>query len=156
MEIKDPHIRRRIGRRIFIKSWVWPSEVEDFLREKANGFTIHICSGSSKLGDITIDQFMPAMIKADMYNLPLKTGIADTVICDPPWGIARHMRMKLICELRRILKVGGLLLFNAPWLPHVPQLRLLEVWVAVSIAPQNDCGVISISQKVGESFFNDR
>ncbi len=155
-EIKDPHINRRIGRRKFIKSWAWPGEVEEFLKEKAKGFVIHVCSGSSKLGDVTIDEFMPAMIKADMYNLPIKTGIADTVICDPPWGIARHMRMKLVCELRRILKVEGILLFNAPWLPHVPQLKLLEIWVAVSIAPQNDCGVISVCQKVGESFLNDR
>ena len=155
-EIKDPHINRRIGRRKFIKSWAWPGEVESFLREKANGFVIHVCSGSSSLGDLTIDQYMPAMVKASMYNLPLKTGIADTVICDPPWGIARHMRMKLVCELRRVLKVQGILLFNAPWLPHVPALKLLEVWVAVSMAPQNDCGVISISQKVSESFLNDR
>lgn len=156
MEIKDPHVNRRIGRRIFIKSWAWPGEVEEFLRQKMDGFTIHICSGLSNLGDVTLDQFMPATIKGDMYNLPLRTGIADTVICDPPWGIARHVRMRLICELRRILKVEGILLFNAPWLPHVPMLKLLEIWVAVSIAPQNDCGVISVSQKVGESFLNDR
>jgi len=156
MEIKDPHKNRRIGRRNFIKSWAWPGEVETFLAEKAQGFTIHVCSGSSDLGDLTIDQFMPAMVKGDMYNLPIKTGIADTVICDPPWGIARHVRMKLIYELRRILKVGGILLFNAPWLPHVPGLKIIEVWVAVSIMPQNDCGVITIAQKVTESFLNDR
>ncbi len=156
MEIKDPHINRRIGRRKFIKSWAWPGEVETFLEEKAHGFVVHVCSGSSHLGDLTIDQYMPAMVRGSMYNLPLKTGIADTVICDPPWGIARHLRMKLVCELRRVLKVQGLLLFNAPWLPHVPALKLLELWVAVSMAPQNDCGVISISQKVGESFLNDR
>ena len=155
-EVKDPKVNRRIGRRRFIKSWAWPGEVEEFLKQKAKGLVIHVCSGSSSLGDITVDQYMPAMIKASMYNLPLQTNIADTVICDPPWGIARHLRNKLVCELRRILKVEGILLFNAPWLPHVPQLKLLEIWVAVSIAPQNYCGVISVSQKVGESFFNDR
>jgi len=156
MEIKDPHIKRRIGRRVFIKSWAWPGEVETFLAEKAQGFTIHVCSGSSDLGDLTIDQFMPAMVKGDMYNLPIKTGVADTVICDPPWGIARHVRMKLIFELRRVLKVGGILLFNAPWLPQVPGLKLIEIWVSVSVMPQNDCGVITIAQKIRESFFNDR
>lgn len=156
MEIKDPHKNRRIGRRIFIKSWAWPGEVEEFLRQKAGGFVIHVCNGASGLGDLTIDKYMPADIVGDMYNLPIRTGVADTVICDPPWGIARHMRMKLVCELRRILRVSGILLFNAPWLPHVPMLKLQEVWVAVSIAPQNDCGVISVSQKVGESMLGDR
>ncbi len=123
--INDPHVNRRIGRRRFIKSWAWPSEVEDFLKEKSEGFTIHICSGSSKLGDVTIDQFMPAMVKADMYNLPLRTGIADTVICDPPWGIARHVRHKLLFELRRVLKLGGskctLLIIPSP--PVVLQIK---------------------------------
>lgn len=156
MDIRDPHVRRRIGRRIFIKSWVWPGEVELFLAEKAQGFTIHVCSGSSDLGDLTVDQFMPAMVKGDMYNLPLKTGIADTVICDPPWGIARHKRHKLLFELRRILKLGGILLFNCPWLPRVPGLELKEVWLSESIHSNNDCGIISVSRKVRASIFNDR
>lgn len=156
MEIKDPHINRRIGRRKFIKSWAWPGEVEEFLRENSKGFTVHVCSGSSKLGDVTIDQYMPAMIKADMLCLPIQTGIADTVICDPPWGIARHLRHKILFELRRILKMGGCLLFNAPWLPRVPGLQLKEIWVSESLYPNNDCGVISVSWKVKESMFNDR
>jgi len=156
MEIKDPHANRRIGRRKFIKSWAWPGEVEEFLKQKAKGFTIHVCSGSSNLGEVTIDQFMPAMIKADMYNLPIKTGVADTVICDPPWGIPRHTRHKLLFELRRILKFGGSLLFNAPWLPRVPGLELKGIWVSESVYPNNDCGVISVSIKVRESLFNDR
>jgi len=147
---------RKIGRRKFIRSWAWPSEVEDFLEEKMEGFTIHVCSGSSKLGDVTIDQYMPAMIKADMLYLPVRTGVADTVICDPPWGIARHLRPQMVYELRRILKLSGQLLFNAPWLPVAPGLELLEIWVSVSITPMNDCGVISVLRKNKESFLNDR
>ena len=156
MEIKDPYVNRRIGRRKFIKSWAWPGEVESFLEEKAQGFVVHICSGSLHLGDLTIDQYMPAMIKASMYALPIKTGIADTVICDPPWGIARHVRHILLFELRRILKLGGVLLFNAPWLPRVPGLELKEIWVSESVYPNNDCGVISVSLKVAVSYLNDR
>jgi len=156
MEIKDPHINRRIGNRRFIKSWAWPGEVEDFIREHSQGFTVHICCGSSSIGNLTIDQYMPADIKASMYQLPLKTSIADTVICDPPWGIPRQKRHKLLFELRRILKLGGTLLFNCPWLPRVPGLELKEIWLSESIYPNNDCGVISISTKTKESLFNDR
>jgi len=156
MKIADPPIQRRIGRRKFIKCWSWPGEVEAFLREQSRGFTIHVCNGSSNLGDVTIDKYMPADILGDMFALPIKTGVADTVICDPPWGIGRDKRMKFICELRRILKVNGRLLFNAPWIPHVPGLKLLEVWIAVSLMPQNDCGIIAISEKMAESMFNDR
>jgi len=156
MMVSDPHVNRKIGRRKFIKSWAWPGEVETFLKEKMEGFTLHVCSGSSDLGDLTIDEYMPAMIKADMLHLPIKTGVGDTVICDPPWGVARNLRAQLVYELRRILKPGGKLLFNAPWIPVAPGLELLEIWVSVSIMPMNDCGVISILLKNQESFLNDR
>ena len=156
VDIKDPHVHRRIGRRQFIKAWAWPSEVEEFLGTRAKGFTVHVCNGSSKLGDLTIDKYMPADVIGDMYSLPIKTGVADTVICDPPWGIPWHVRHKLLFELRRILKLGGSLLFNAPWMPRVPGLELKEIWVSESVHPNNDCGVISVSLKVIESMLNDR
>lgn len=146
----------RKGDRKFIKAWAWPAEVEDFLKERSVGFTIHVCNGSSNLGDLTIDKYMPADIIGDMYNLPIKTAIADTVICDPPWGVPRHLRHKLLFELRRILKLGGSLLFNAPWMPRVPGLKLAEIWVSESVYPNNDCGVISVSYKIRESIFGDR
>lgn len=146
----------RKGDRKFVKAWAWPGEVEDFLRERAIGFTIHVCNGSSRLGDLTIDKFMPADIIGDMYNLPVKTAMANTIICDPPWGIPRHKRHKPIFELRRILKLGGSLLFNAPWMPRVPGLQLNEIWVSESIFPNNDCGVISVSTKIRADLFNER
>lgn len=156
IDIKDPHVSRRKGRRRFIKAWAWPGEVEEFLKVHSKGFTVHICNGSSDMGDLTIDKYMPADIIGDMYRLPIKTGVADTVICDPPWGIGREVRHILIFELRRVLKLGGSLLFNAPWLPRVPGLELKEVWVSESIHPNNDCGVITVSLKVIESFLGDR
>lgn len=149
-------VNQRIGDRKFLKAWAWPSEVEDFLKARAIGFTIHVCNGSSHLGDLTIDKYMPADVLGDMYQLPVRTSIADIVICDPPWGIPRHVRHKLLFELRRVLKFGGSLLFNAPWMPRVPGLELREIWVSESIYPNNDCGVISVSIKVRESMFADR
>jgi len=44
LEIKDPHVSRRIGQRKFIKSWAWPGEVEEFLKARAKGFTIFLKS----------------------------------------------------------------------------------------------------------------
>jgi len=149
-------VSEKIGDSKFLKAWAWPGEVEEFLKVRAKGFTIHVCNGSSQLGDLTIDKYMPADIVGDMYNLPFRTGIADTIICDPPWGIPRHVRHKLVFELRRTLRLGGSLLFNAPWIPRIPGLELKEIWVSESIYPNNDCGVISVSQKTKESMFGDR
>ena len=35
-------------------------------------------------------------VKADMFNIPFKPNSFDTVICDPPWNLAYHIRHKLI------------------------------------------------------------
>ena len=146
--ISDPHVNRRIGRRKFIKAWSWPAEVEQFIAEMCEGYTVHVCSGSSEMGDLRIDKYMPADKAADMLKLPLQNWIADTVICDPPWGVPRHLRARLIYELRRIMKIGGKLIFNAPWMPRAPGLELENIWIAESTAPMNDCGVISVFRKV--------
>jgi len=147
-KISDPHVNRRIGRRKFIKAWSWPAEVEQFIADMCEGYTVHVCSGTSTLGDLRIDKYLPADKVADMLSLPVDSYSADTVICDPPWGIPRHLRARLVYELRRILKVGGKLIFNAPWLPRAPGLQLESIWVAESTAPMNDCGVISVFIKV--------
>ena len=144
----DPHVNRRIGRRKFIKAWGWPAEVEQFIAEMCEGYVIHVCSGTSEMGDLRIDKYMPADRAGDMLALPIESGVADTVICDPPWGVPRNLRARLIYELRRVLKVGGQLIFNAPWLPRAPGLQLESIWVAESTAPMNDCGVISVFRKV--------
>jgi len=144
------------GRYKFITAWKWPGEVEAFIRTRVQGFCIHVCGGSSSLGDVTIDHYMPATITGDMYALPVRTGIADTVICDPPWGIPRHKRHVLLFELRRILKPGGTLIWNCKWLPRVPGLELDQVWVSTSMFPNNDCGLIAVCHKTQGSLFNDR
>jgi len=70
------------------------------------------------------------IICADVLEgLPLDSEIADTVVCDPPWAMDYVYKPKLISELRRILKFGGQLIFNAPWCPKCPGLALEEIWV---------------------------
>ncbi len=40
IKISDPHVNRRIGRRKFIRAWSWPAEVEQFIAEMCNGYTM--------------------------------------------------------------------------------------------------------------------
>ena len=115
---------------LYRKAWRWPLQVESYLRSRARGFTVHVCSGESSLGDIRIDSNTEkANIKADCLELPLREDIADTVICDPPWEMQYHLRGKLVKELRRILKPGGRLIFNAPFSPKQPGLIVEEILV---------------------------
>lgn len=112
------------------KAFRWPGQVEAFIRSRANGFVINVCNGESMLGDLRIDRFSDNTdIRADAGYLPLKGDIADTVICDPPWELPYHLRGRLVKELRRILKPGGILLFEAPWSPKQPGLPVEEILV---------------------------
>lgn len=112
------------------EAWRWPGYVEQFVRARAKGFVVHVCNGQSSLGDLRIDAFSANTdIIADGRYLPLKDEIADTVVCDPPWEMQYHHRGKLVKELRRILKPGGQLIFNAPWSPKQPGLKVDEIRV---------------------------
>jgi len=112
------------------KAWRWPATVEGFIRSRARGLVIHVCSGDSQLGDLRIDRYNHnANVVGDFNHLPIKDDIADTVVCDPPWELQYHLRGQLAKELRRILKPGGTLIFNAPWSPKQPGLMIEEIMV---------------------------
>jgi len=112
------------------KAWSWPQQVEDFIGARAEGYTVHVMCGESQLGDLRIDKFVEtADIRADVFDgLPIENEVADSVICDPPWDMDYTLKPKLIAELRRIIKFGGILIFNAPWCPKCPGLALEEIW----------------------------
>jgi len=130
---------------LFKETWVWSHSEEKLYRRLCKGFTLHLCSGTSRLGDVKADLKFPADIKADMYNLPFKNSCFDTTICDPPWHGPRNWNKwrKLMKEItrvtrKRIIFVLGKLIFiiPKPWeLTHVfilkkisPQIKLVYVW----------------------------
>ena len=111
------------------KAWSWPTQVEDFIAARADGFTIHVMNGNSQLGDLRIDRYTENTdIRADALHLPLSNEVADTVICDPPWDMDYTLKGRLLSELRRITKFGGKWIFNAPWCPKCPSMALEEIW----------------------------
>lgn len=83
----------------------------------APGPVVHVCSGSSLLGDVRVDLTQPADVRATAFQLPIKDGGAGTVVCDPPWAMPYHLRRRLNLELARICRPGGLLIWVAPWMP---------------------------------------
>ena len=102
------------------------------MAELIEGSTLHVCCGSSGLGDVRIDLHTEADVKADMFHLPFRRETFDTVLCDPPWNLPYHVRFKLLYELRDVLKPGGRLIFNSLWFPHVRGLEVDPViWIGV-------------------------
>lgn len=82
---------------------------------------VHLCSGSSILGDVRVDLVHPfAHVRADARRLPIRSQCAGTVIADPPWSagaLSLTDRQALCSEAGRILRHGGLFLLYAPWWP---------------------------------------
>ena len=98
----------------------------------------HICSGVSEIGDIKLDRSCidhhtdkrawlqgHCDIKGDMIRLPFKSGIAGSVICDPPYKYD-FTKPELISELVRICKPKGKILFIAPWVPNHKNIKVID------------------------------
>ena len=92
------------------------------------GYSLNICAGMSDLGDVRIDldPQRPDVIKGDMKALPFPDETFDTVIQDPPWKISYYDRWKPFLECSRVCKVGGIVIYNAYWLPWSRQMRMDE------------------------------
>lgn len=111
---KDDRLRSpRTGVR-WRPAWRWPDATEDFIREILADCPrpiLHVCAGSSPLGDVRADMFHPAAdVKADMYNLPFAAGAFGTVVCDPPFpknGTPVDRRALAFRELGRVVRQGG-------------------------------------------------
>jgi len=108
--------------------WVWDKTVNDFVKERVNGYSLNVCAGLSPIGDVKVD-LEPRGSKialADMNKLPYRDNTFDTVISDPPWKIGFFQRMKPFFEAVRVCKVGGTIIYNSTWKPISKVVELQE------------------------------
>lgn len=126
------------GRFKFIDTWVFPKEVDEFIKETLDRFAIkeqdlcHVFCGKSQIGGLRIDadpKLKPDLV-ADCITLPDKLGTESqgNILADFPWQIGYHQRRYFSYSLRDICKPNGYLILNAPWNPWVTGLELVEVW----------------------------
>ena len=116
----------------WIKSWEWPDEVTDEIEKLLeDGQTLNICAGASRLGDVKIDldPQKADVQKGDMRALLFDDETFDNTIIDPPWKLGYYQRFRPFYEAVRVTKVGGLIIYNATWIPHSDQCELLGVYV---------------------------
>ena|SRR3990167_10820461 len=98
----QPPVKQKQVVEEFVNQWKWSRHEEWLVSKWIIGQSIHVCSGSSKLGDIQLDLTEYAHIRGDALHLPLKDKSIDTVISDPPWNIGfigRYWK-----ELKRVAK----------------------------------------------------
>ncbi len=121
--------------------WFWTNEnisnVLNILPE-LNKPIFHICSGCSSIGDIRLDRSyinspeiitnsnrLPCNVQGDFHKLPFKSGVAGSIICDPPYKYD-FTKPELISELVRICKPRGKIVFIAPWIPNHKNITVLN------------------------------
>jgi hypothetical protein len=134
----------------FREAFIWEKEIEDFVKEKMQGYTLNVPCGQSKLGDerLDIDKRFSMKKAYDMFkeNLPYKNNTFDTVISDPPWKVGHYFRPRLFFELVRVCKIGGHIIYNATWIPQSKHTKLIETHIRQS-ASFGNVSIISIFEK---------
>jgi len=131
----------------FQKAWSWPNSVEKFISSLIFSPSLHVFCGESSLGDIRVDLYIDADVKADAFHLPFRDNYFASVVADPPWHLAYHLRPKLIREIVRVLRPGGQLIWNCVWWPNSKSIKLTEVWFAKPNTYRT-CPIIMVGIKI--------
>ncbi len=125
------------------QSWRFPRYVEEWFKEFcSHGHSLNVCCGRSNIGDVRIDldPNSTATIISPYHKLPLEDCTFDRVMSDPPWYIPFFHRMWPFYELVRVCKVGGLVAYNATWIPASKSVALMDTYVR----QDTDFGIASI------------
>lgn len=73
-------------------SYHWADEIENVIKRYLEGFTLHLCSGRSGIGDVRIDKiiwakfrssFKQANMIADANKIPFQDNSVDTLCFGP-------------------------------------------------------------------------
>jgi len=112
-------LKRIFQRRRFLKhrkprsyrpGWRFPQIIEHEISKWILSPCLHVCSGQSTLGDIRLDLYEPADVKAAMRYLPFQSGAFASIIWDLPYAMHIRQTQPALIELREALHPGGRLI----------------------------------------------
>jgi len=124
------------------QAWIWPDSVERWFRERTEGRTIHVCCGTSDVGDVTVDRDpdRDPDVVADMNHLPFPDAVFDCGVWDPPWKDP-YQRYRPFYELLRVVKPDGRVLANTTWPLVSEQYPDPQPWIRADTA-RSDVSVL--------------
>lgn len=139
----------------FKSSMVWEDEVSEFVKSRITGHSLNVCCGTSPIGNVRVDIEPQAegVLQADMNDLPFENGTFDSVVSDPVWKLNYFKRMRPFFECVRVCKVGGLIIYNATWIPTSLAVDLEEIWVRQS-AQFSNVSVVCVLRKTTSKYDN--
>ena len=82
---------------------LWPDAVEQYLKERLIGYTLHVCPGKSMLGDVRLDLHEGVIdIRGDAARLPFAENAFNTVLIDPPYNGKFQWNHDMLNEIHRV------------------------------------------------------
>ena len=114
--------------------WVFNDNLKRWFSERAYGETLHLCCGRTHFDfavNVDIDLNARLDLRADMFNLPFRSDVFDTIICDPPYRLAIHKRAAWTREMYRVIRKrrGSRILLKTDFIPYFPGFTLKELIV---------------------------
>jgi len=88
-----------------VKTLLWPKQVHAWVYRQLLGYSLHICCGKSKIGNVRIDLHEEDInVRADAAKLPFKDESFDTVLIDPPYNGVFRWNHDMLAELSRVAR----------------------------------------------------
>ncbi len=137
----------------WIKSWEWPDEINELIKSLIDGpgESLHICAGSSEIGDfkIDLDPQKEDIQKMDMRDLKFPSYRFNYTIIDPPWKLGYYQRFRPFYEAVRVTNIGGFIIYNATWIPKARNVELIETYIRRD-SDWGNISVISVFKKIAK------
>ena len=112
----------------YIEAFSWTSTIERFLSEIIDESPLlHVCSGKSELGDVTVDKYTEADYNCDMKILPFNNDSFGAVFCDPPWN--NGMKRDVAVAMKEFIRVAPVVYLMSPLIWGSSKATLEKAWV---------------------------
>ncbi|TKX60667.1 methyltransferase domain-containing protein [Halorubrum sp. ASP1] len=102
-------------------TWTWSEGVTKTVTRLLRSPSLKVCTGNTPACDHNLDKdpLDGVTMQADAFNLPYRDCTFETTVSDPPWlAKSTEERRRLFEEVLRVTKPGGLIIYNATWIPE--------------------------------------
>lgn len=112
----------------YVEAFSWTGPIADFLVEHVSERPLlNVCSGRESFGDVTVDLYEPANVRASWTSLPFQDDSFEAVFADPPWNAGYKQDVRDF--MREALRIAPVAYLMAPWTYGASWAQLTRVWV---------------------------
>lgn len=112
----------------YIPVFHWHGGIQRFLDEIIKEKPLlNVCSGTTSWGDVTVDRYEPANVRADWIHLPFKNDSFGAVFADPPWNAYYKKDSSLF--VNEALRIAPVIYLMSPWIYGSHHVEMTACWV---------------------------